>query len=1022
MFTAMSGRSTIVFLAGVFSAAVIVVTGSVLFILYEAAFDQQRVRLTEIVQSRARLMEAIARFDALHSTDDVGGGAFGATMMQITEAHEGFKGLGESGELTLGKRQQDQIIFMLRHRHSDVDHPRPVNWNSTFAEPMRRALQGKSGTMVGLDYRGERVLAAYEPVAILDLGAVAKMDLAEIRAPFVRAGLVAAGVAFILLAGGILIFFSVGSPMAHRLQASEKERSIQNAILRAFLMHPHENIYGEVLAIVIEALQSKHGVFGYLDEEGNLVCESMTDEVWKQCRMDDRSIVFPAGTWGRTIWGRAISEQAPRYCNRELRVPDGHIQMKRAAAVPVLYSSESIGLLMVANKDSDYTENDLAALQRIADFIAPVLKARLQKLFEETARTRVEAALRASEDRYRHLVEEAQDAIYSISPEGKITSLNAAFETITGWSRDEWLGKSFEQLLHPDDQVPAAAFIEDIERGESPSAHELRIRTKDGRYVTGEFRETVLRHRGEPAGVLGVARDITERKKTEQALKESEEKYRRLVNHATIGIVVAQDDRVRFVNPRIQTYTGYSAKELLSKPFVEFVHPDDRDRALRNHHMRLAGTPVPEPGELRILHRDGSARWIEVDGVLISWEGRPAVLNFVSDITLRKEMDAEMVRTEKLESIGVLAGGIAHDFNNLLTGIGGNVSLAASEIGPDSEAQVFLSDADRALVRAQDLTRQLLTFSKGGAPVKKTASIAEIIEESSRFALRGSNVECCLSFDTELWSAEVDAGQISQVMQNLVLNADQAMPEGGMIKIIGENTVLSETSALPLKPGNYLRISVSDEGTGIPGKHLQKIFDPFFTTKRKGSGLGLASTFTILRNHGGHISCESELGEGTTFILYLPASESPPIEESELVVASVVGSGRVLVMDDEEVVRNVTVKSLTRAGYDVDWARDGLEAVNKFLAADQKGLSYEVVILDLTVPGRMGGQQAIKEIREIDPEVRAIVCSGYSNNPVLTDFAGSGFDGIVAKPFKPDELVRVVQEVTNAAGCSAGTV
>jgi CheY-like chemotaxis protein len=322
-----------------------------------------------------------------------------------------------------------------------------------------------------------------------------------------------------------------------------------------------------------------------------------------------------------------------------------------------------------------------------------------------------------------------------------------------------------------------------------------------------------------------------------------------------------------------------------------------------------------------------------------------------------------------------------------------------------------LTDVEKAVMRAQDLTRQLLTFAKGGAPVKQTASIREIIEDSCRFSLSGSNVTCAFSFTGNLKPVEADVGQIGQVINNLVINAVQAMPEGGSIEVKAENAIVGPQDALPLAPGEYVRVSVVDQGIGIPKENLSRIFDPYFTTKQKGSGLGLATSFSIVKRHGGLLTVESAPGEGSAFHIYLPASLGElPVEETRE-KAPVAGMGKILVMDDEESVRGVVGEMLKAVGYEYELAKNGAEAVELYHRALSKGRPFDAAIMDLTIPGGMGGKEAVKKLIELDPKVKAIVASGYSSDPVMADFKAYGFTGVITKPYDLQTLSRALRTI-----------
>ncbi|OGP35732.1 MAG: hypothetical protein A2X87_07085 [Deltaproteobacteria bacterium GWC2_42_51] len=331
-------------------------------------------------------------------------------------------------------------------------------------------------------------------------------------------------------------------------------------------------------------------------------------------------------------------------------------------------------------------------------------------------------------------------------------------------------------------------------------------------------------------------------------------------------------------------------------------------------------------------------------------------------------------------------------------------------IRTDDKISKILTESEKACFRAKELAQQLITFSKGGAPIKKTISIAELIKDSTTFTLSGSKVKPEFSIPEDLWPVEVDEGQISQVINNIVLNADQAMPEGGIVEVRCENTIIEEDT-VSLKKGRYVNILVKDYGGGIAKENLQKIFDPYFTTKEKGSGLGLSTVYSIVKNHGGYITVESESGKGAIFSVYLPASEKKAVKRVAQEEEYIAGRGRILLMDDEKLLRAVTGEMLMKYGYEVELAEDGAKAVEAYRKAKESGKPFDAVIMDLTIPGGMGGKDAINKLLEIDPAIKAIVSSGYSNDPIMADYKKYGFKGCIAKPYKMAEVSRIVNEV-----------
>lgn len=423
----------------------------------------------------------------------------------------------------------------------------------------------------------------------------------------------------------------------------------------------------------------------------------------------------------------------------------------------------------------------------------------------------------------------------------------------------------------------------------------------------------------------------------------------------------------------------------------------------------------------RDRHASGEWRWFESTGdtfVTASGELRGVIIS--RDITDRRRRDEEQLRLAKLESVGVLAGGIAHDFNNVLTAIMGNVSLLKLDLPGTDAARQTLDDVEKACRRAADLTRRLLTFATGGAPVKRSTDVGRLVLDSVRFALSGSRVrgECRLAPD--LWSADLDEGQIAQVFHNLAINAAHAMPDGGHLTVTGQN--LPDAGELPYAAVDAVpcvRIDFRDDGPGILPEHLHRIFDPYFTTKAAGSGLGLAAAHSVVRAHGGHLTVESVPGQGATFTVILPATPGlqAPISGSR---SQARGAGRVLLMDDDAQIRDIGLQGLRQAGYEAEAVVDGAEAVDAVSRARREGRPFAVLLLDLTIPGGMGGVQALASIRTLEPTLPAIVLSGYSTDPVLAEPARYGFASHLAKPFTVGDLRAVVADVLTRTSSPAG--
>ena len=466
-------------------------------------------------------------------------------------------------------------------------------------------------------------------------------------------------------------------------------------------------------------------------------------------------------------------------------------------------------------------------------------------------------------------------------------------------------------------------------------------------------------------------------------------------------IVVSGDRKILMANSAALALLGYEEKELAGQPF-EIVMEDGLPKPERIMDEILAKGFI---GNLEAEYRTKDGRRISMLFSGSTMPGKHNVTEIVcvaKDITKIKELEEELQKLRKLESVGVLAGGIAHDFNNLLQGVFGFISMAGISIDDRGKALAALEKAEKALETAVGLTGQLLTFSMGGKPVMKRIALPSVIGNSVNFAMSGSNSDSRITVAKELWQVEADPGQIGQVIQNVVINAREAMPGGGNVEISAGNVDLPAGDH-PLLPegGKFVRIAVGDSGTGISGKHLSRIFEPYYTTKPKGSGLGLATSFSIVRNHGGMIDVKSEAGKGSTFFIYLPAREAgeAPPGESRAGAAARSRKGRILVMDDEEQVRDVAMGLIDALGHNVECAENGEVAVEKFRQARNSGTPFDIVILDLTIRGGMGGEEAIGKLREIDPDVTAIVSTGYSDNPVVSEYRTYGFATYLNKPY-----------------------
>ena len=500
------------------------------------------------------------------------------------------------------------------------------------------------------------------------------------------------------------------------------------------------------------------------------------------------------------------------------------------------------------------------------------------------------------------------------------------------------------------------------------------------------------------------------------------EKERLAVTLRSIGdgfITTDVEGRVLMLNNVAEKLTGWEGETSIGQPLTEvFNICNERTRKpTRNAVERIieTGTAVGMSNHSLIVSRAGAERLIETSASPIrdKMNKKIGVVLVFRDVTDKSHAEEERRKAEKLESLGVAAGGIAHDFNNLLTGIIGNLSLALITADPEDDIVERLTTAKKASLRAQELAQQLLTFAKGGAPVKKTSSIGQLITDTVNFSIPGTNVQKNVIISPSLWPVDIDSGQISQVISNLAVNAEQAMPAGGMLRVQCENFNLQneDSNLSSLQPGRYVKITVQDEGIGIPAEYLKKIFDPYFTTKPKGSGLGLATAYSIIKNHDGMITVDSKAGAGSAFCIYLPASEKEVSYDKSAALMPKSGSGRILIMDDEEVICELVTHTLTPLGYTVTESRDGVACTRLYEEAMKAGKPFDAVIMDLTIPGGMGGKEAVKQLIRLDPSVKAIVSSGYATDPVMSRHREYGFCAMLAKPYEIADLARIVHEV-----------
>ncbi|MEW5733488.1 MAG: PAS domain S-box protein [Thermodesulfobacteriota bacterium] len=675
------------------------------------------------------------------------------------------------------------------------------------------------------------------------------------------------------------------------LRRAEAEKSILNEIAAVLLSFPDQEMYAKVLSVVLRVLESPLGVFGYIAESGDLVIPSLTREVWEQCRIPGKSIVFPPSTWGDSLWGRAIREKTCLFAPGPFSTPAGHIAIQGFLSCPIVFRDEIIGLLSVANRQGGYGQEHRQLIERIADKISPILNARLQRDTEERRR-----------------------------------------------------------------------------------------------------------------------------REAEKALKESEEKYRLLWANADEAIFIVQDSVVKLPNQKGLQMTGMTAEELMSVPFTELVHPSDRDTVYEAYEKILQGE---RPSQLlhpfRIVDKKGKELWVHLTAAPVEWEGRPGGLCLLRDVTQEKNLEAHFLQAQKMEAVGRLAGGVAHDFNNMLSVINGFSELAMLSLHEGDPLQTHLKEISQAGERAAVLTRQLLAFSRKQMLALRIVDLNALLTgiEGMLRRLIGEDIDLVTMPAERLGMVKADPGQLEQVIMNLAVNARDAMPRGGRLILETANVDLDEEYAeahVGAVAGPHIMLAVTDTGCGMDKKTMERVFEPFFTTKEqgKGTGLGLATVYGIVKQNGGSIWIYSEPSKGTTFKIYLPAVEEAAPDSLAAPAIAKKGQGQtILVVEDEEAVRKLIVHILEHSNYRTLQASNGGEAL---LLGEKHPGSIDLILTDVVMP-QMGGRELAERLSGLRPGIKVLYMSGYTDKAVVKN--GELKEGalFVQKPFRADDLLKKVWAV-----------
>jgi PAS domain S-box-containing protein len=647
-----------------------------------------------------------------------------------------------------------------------------------------------------------------------------------------------------------------------------------------------------------------------------------------------------------------------------------------------------------------------------------------------------ENALRETEERYRLLIETMNEGLGMVDNKGIRTFVNRKFCEMTGYPKEELIGYPAAKLyVEEENQKIFQEQRIKREKGED-DPYEIVITHKDGNKIQVLVSpKPVYDKDGQYVGSIAIFTDITDRKKAEEKLRESEQRLHRVIEGSPIPtFVIGKDHRVIYWNRALEELSGIKAEIVGTKGQWRAFYNEERpcladllvDQALESipqwyldkyTKSRLVDEAYeatdffPELGE--------SGKWLHFTAAVIrdTHGNLVGAIETLDDVTDRRRAEEELSRVNKLESLGIFASGIAHDFNNLVSVMLRNI-FAAKLCLPDEQQEVLgegLEIAEKVGHQAKELAHRLMTFAKGGEPVRKIGSISKLLRDSVNLPLSGSNVVCEFSLPDNLWPVEMDDVQIRQVIHNLLINAREAVHDAGIITIEAENAHVSAGDALPLKEGDYVKWSIRDHGVGISKENLQKIFDPYFTTKPTGSargmGLGLAICYSIIKKHDGFITVESEPGMGSTSIVYLPASSQENRSRKGVAEQALARKGRILVMDDEETVRNATGIVLNYLGYDVEYASNGNEALDLYRTARENGHPFYAVVLDLNVTVGMGGKEALQEMLAMDPHVNAIIACGYADDPSVLQLKEGGFCWPVDVPYDIEKMKEILDSL-----------
>ncbi len=806
------------------------------------------------------------------------------------------------------------------------------------------------------------------------------------------------------------------------LRQSEAEAQLRNRILEIFLTVSDDQVYSDILKIVLEVTGSAHGIFGYFAENGAFVVPSLTRQVfWEKCEASDKEIIFDQSAFAG-IWAHACDTGNTVVRNEgPFSVPEGHIPITTSMVTPIIYQKRIISAIHVANKATAYTENDLRIMETIARSVAPVLNARLERDRKERERQKAELAVRESEERFRTAFRTSPDAInINRLSDGAYVDVNDGFTELTGFARNEVVGRSSAEIAIWNDFKDRDRLVAELKMTGHATNRSFKFKLKDGRVRSGQMSASLIDIRGVPH-ILSITRDVDDMQRAE----EERVRLATAIDQAAETVLITDTTgAILYVNPAFEFVTGYSRDQVIGQN-PRILRSGLHNRAFYKDLWDTLSDGKVWRGNFINRRKDG-ALFEEEATISPIRDDSGEIAHYVAvkrDVTKEVSLQKQLQQAQKMEAVGTLAGGIAHDFNNLLQVILGYSELLLQDKEQASPEYSDLKKVFDAAKNGAELVQRLLTFSRKVEPKLVALNLNRQILQVDKLLRRTipKMVAINLDLSPDIGDIHGDPTQVEQILMNLAVNARDAMPERGTLTITTRNVTIDDESSSfhsGVVPGDYVLLSVADTGHGMNERTVEHIFEPFYTTKElgRGTGLGLAMVYGIVSRHGGRISCSSGVGQGATFNVYFPAIP----EEAEGDVESsgempILGTETVLLVDDEDMVRDLGERILRESGYAVLTAANGNEAVDLYLARKDE---IALVILDLIMP-TMGGKECLRALLEIDPQAKILIASGYTADESEQDLVGLGAKGFVGKPFRFRELLKGVRSVLDDSGSHA---